>query len=395
MIIPRIKEAVLEARLKEPRRRIQVVAGPRQVGKTTLVQRVMGRIAMPAHFASADGPAPPGPAWIAQQWAIARELAPARRKSLLVLDEVQKVSGWSEAVKALWDEDTRQKRSMHVVLLGSSPLLLQRGLGESLAGRFERIRMGHWSYAEMRAAFGWSVEEFMFFGGYPGSAPYIRDRRRWAEYILQSLVETSITRDVLMMARVDKPALLRRLFDLASAYSGQELSLNKMLGQLQDAGNTSTLANYAELLEHAGMLTALEKFTNATVRTRSSTPKWQVLNNALLTARQGLTLSQARANGELWGRIAESAVGAHLADGRAEGLYELCYWRERDKEVDFVVKRGSKLTAIEVKSGRTRTAKAALDAFAAAHPTARMLLVGHGGISFADFLSQPPEKWVE
>lgn len=393
-IIERPKEAVLKARLKEPRRLIQVLAGPRQVGKTTLVHRVLEGLSMPSRYASADEPAPPGPAWIAQHWEIARSLVQGRRKAVLVLDEVQKVTGWSEAVKALWDEDTRAKRPLHVVLLGSSPLLWQRGMGESLAGRFERIRLGHWSYGGMREAFGWDIDQYLFHGGYPGSAPYIASTRRWANYVLGSLVETTITRDVLLMARVDKPALLRRLFDLASAYSGRELSLNKMLGQLQDAGNTSTLAGYAELLEHAGMLMGLQKYSAAEVRTRSTTPKWQVLNNALMTAGTGLTLAQAKKDGELWGRIVESAVGTHLADGHAEGRYELFYWRERDKEVDFVVKRGTKLTAIEVKSGRMRNAKAGLDAFLEAHGPARPLLVGGNGIQVEEFLAERPEKWI-
>ena len=394
MLIERPEEAVLKARLKEPRRLVQLLAGPRQVGKTTLIRRVMEASALPSHYASADEPAPPGPAWIAQHWELGRGLVAGRKKALLVLDEVQKVTGWSEAVKSLWDADTRTKTPLHVVLLGSSPLLLQRGMGESLAGRFECIRLGHWSFSEMHEAFGWDVDQYMFYGGYPGSAPYIANTKRWASYILRSLVETTITRDVLLMARVDKPALLRRLFDLASAYSGQELSYNKMLGQLQDAGNTSTLAGYAELLEHAGMLMGLQKFTHAEVRTRSTTPKWQVLNNALMTARLGMSVSQAKKNGELWGRIVESAVGSHLADGHAEGRYELFYWRERDKEVDFVVKCNGKITAIEVKSGRTRNARIALDAFLQANGDARLLLVGPGGVPLAEFLSAKPERWL-
>lgn len=394
MVIERHKEAVLKSRLKAPRRHIQLLAGPRQVGKTTLVHRVIEALDIPAHYASADGPSPPAATWVEQHWEIARSRVQGRRKALLVLDEVQKVQGWSDVVKALWDEDTRMKRSLQVVLLGSSPLLLQHGVHESLAGRFERIRMGHWTFPEMRAAFGWDLDEFLFHGGYPGSAPFISSRSRWSQYVLQSLVETTIARDILLMARVEKPALLRRLFDLAASYSGQELSLNKILGQLQDAGNTSTLANYADLLERAGMVMALQKYAGAEVRARSSTPKWLVMNNALMTARSGLTLAQAKRDGELWGRIVESAVGAHLADGHAEGRFELYYWRDRDREVDFVVKRGGKLTAIEVKTARTRQAKQGMEAFVAAHGKARLLLVGGGGIAVEEFLSNPPDHWI-
>jgi len=391
MLVHRQKEAILRNRITGPRRHIQLLAGPRQVGKTTLVQQVMEALDMPSHYASADGPVPPGAAWVEQHWQIARSKRTGRRKGLLVLDEVQKVEGWSDVVKSLWDEDTRAKLPLQVVLLGSSPLLLQRGVSESLAGRFERIRLGHWSFAEMHAAFGWELDQYLFHGGYPGSSSFVKDAKRWSQYVLHSLVETTVARDILLMARVDKPALLRRLFDLASGYSGQELSLNKIMGQIQDAGNTSTLANYADLLEQAGMVMGLQKYAAAEVRTRSSTPKWQVMNNALMNARSGMTLAQAKRDPERWGRIVESAIGAHLADGHADGRYELFYWRDRDKEVDFVVRRGDKLTAIEVKSGQPRHAKVGLEAFVAAHDKAKLLLVGGGGISVEEFLSKPPE----
>lgn len=394
MIIERTKFPNILKRLREPRRFIQVLAGPRQVGKTTLVHQLIDKLGIPAHYASADDPAPPGPAWIAQHWEIARALGKGNRNVLLVLDEVQKVTGWGDAVKALWDADTRGGTRLKVVLLGSSPLLLQRGMGESLTGRFERSRLGHWSFAEMRDAFGWDLDDWLFYGGYPGSASLIKDPERWSDYILGSLVETTVVRDLLMMTRVDKPVLLRRLFHLAAAYSGRELSLNKMLGQLTDAGNTSTLAGYADLLEQAGMLMGLQKYSSATVRTRSSTPKWQVLNNALFTAHLKMSAKEAREDPVLYGRIVESAVGAHLADGLADGLYELNYWRERDKEVDFVVNCGGKLTAIEVKSGKARTSAKGMDAFVAAHGQARLLLVGGSGIPLEEFLSMPPTHWI-
>jgi hypothetical protein len=231
----RAEARVLAARLAEPRRFVQVVAGPRQVGKTTLVRQVTDGLRCPVVTASADEPTLRGPDWIETQWEAAR-LRVAAGGAVLVLDEVQKIPGWSETVKRLWDEDTRRRANLRVVLLGSAPLLIQRGLTESLAGRFETIRLGHWSFVEMEAAFGWSLEQYVFYGGYPGAAPLVADPPRWTRYVLDALVETTISRDVLLLTRVDKPALLRRLFELGCRYSGQVLSYTKMLGQLHDAG---------------------------------------------------------------------------------------------------------------------------------------------------------------
>ncbi len=271
--------AELARRLTEPRRFIQVVTGARQVGKTTLVQQVTGSAGVPVRFASADEPTLRGNDWIAEQWEAAR-LAADRGDRVLVLDEVQKVVGWSESVKRHWDEDTRKRRPLKLVLLGSAPLLIQRGLSESLAGRFEVLHLPHWSLAEMRAAFGFSVEQFLYFGGYPGAAPLAGEPERWRRYVLDALVETTISRDVLLLTRVDKPALLRRLFELGCRYSGQVLSYTKMLGQLHDAGNTTTLAHYLDLLAAAGMLTGLRKYAGRALRQRASSPKLQVMNTA-------------------------------------------------------------------------------------------------------------------
>lgn len=390
----RPQAAVLAARLNEPRRFIQVVAGPRQVGKSTLVQQVAETLKLPVRYASADEPMLRGADWITQQWEAARLSIPAPGGAVLVLDEVQKIPAWSETVKRLWDEDTRAKRPLKVVLLGSAPLLITQGLTESLAGRFETIALSHWSYAEMRAAFGWSLDEFVFYGGYPGAAPLIAEPARWARYVLDSLIETSISRDVLLLTRVDKPALLRRLFELACRYSGQILSYTKMLGQLQDAGNTTTLAHYLELLAGAGMVCGLPKYAGDVARSRGSSPKLQVLNTALMTAASGLTLAQARADRELWGRLVESAVGAHLANAALRGECTLHYWRERNQEVDFIVQAGRRLTAIEVKSGRAPQAHAGTAAFAQAFKPQRSLLVGSDGIALEDFLTQPVHHWV-
>ncbi|MDE2047623.1 MAG: ATP-binding protein, partial [Betaproteobacteria bacterium] len=336
----RSQVAILAARLNEPRRFMQVVAGPRQVGKSTLVQQATQLLAQPVRSASADEPMLRGADWIAQQWDAARLSITGRAGAVLVLDEIQKIAGWSETVKRLWDEDTRAKRPLKVVLLGSAPLLIAQGLTESLAGRFETIAVSHWSLAEMRAAFGWSTDEFVFYGGYPGAAPLIGEPQRWARYVLDSLIETSISRDVLLLTRVDKPALLRRLFELACRYSGQVLSYTKMLGQLQDAGNTTTLAHYLELLAGAGMVCGLPKYAGDAARSRGSSPKLQVLNTALMTAASGYGLAQARDDREFWGRLVESAVGAHLANAAMRGECALHYWRERNHEVDFIVQAG-------------------------------------------------------
>ncbi len=385
--------AVLAARLHEPRRFIQVVAGPRQVGKSMLVQQVAERLDFPVRYASADEPMLRGVEWIVQQWEAAR-LSAGPAVAVLALDEIQKVPGWSETVKRLWDEDTRAKRPLQVVLLGSAPLLIAQGLTESLAGRFEVIFLPHWSYAEMRAAFGWSLEAFVFYGGYPGAAPLIGEPARWARYILDSLIETSISRDVLLLTRVDKPVLLRRLFELACRYSGQVLSYTKMLGQLQDAGNTTTLAHYLELLAGAGMVCGLPKYAGDVARSRGSSPKLQVLNTALMTAACGYTLSDAHADSEFWGRLVESAVGAHLAGAALCGDCRLHYWRDGNHEVDFIVQAGRRLTAIEVKSGRAPLAHPGTAAFAQAFKPQRCLLVGGDGIALEDFLSQPVQHWI-
>ena len=388
--------ATMAARLAEPRRFLHVVAGPRQVGKTTLVQQVMAESERPQVFVTADEPALRDTAWLAAQWDRARVLAQdaGKQGAVLALDEVQKIPDWSETVKRLWDEDTRHRCPLRVVLLGSAPLLMQRGLSESLAGRFEALQLPHWSFTEMRTAFGFTLEQYLYFGGYPGAAPLANDPERWRRYVLDALVETTIARDVLLLTRVDKPALLRRLFDLGCRYSGQVLSYTKMLGQLHDAGNTTTLAHYLELLAGAGMLTGLSKYSGKAVRSRGSSPKLQVFNTALLTAQSGLTPAEARIDREFWGRLTESAVGAHLANAAASGGCEVFYWREGNREVDFVVRKGRTVVGIEVKSGRAPLAHSGLAAFTEAFKPKRTLLVGGDGIPVEEFLSRPVTDWL-
>ena len=393
----REQAGTLAARLSEPRRFLQIVAGARQVGKTTLVGQVLSRLNIPSVFVSADEPTVGDTAWLAAQWERGRLAAAdvGKAGAVLVLDEVQKIPRWSETVKRLWDEDSRVRRPLKVVLLGSAPLLMQQGLTESLAGRFEVVHLPHWSLAEMRAAFGFSLEEYLYFGGYPGAAPLVKDPQRWRRYLLDALIETTISRDVLLMTRVDKPALLRRLFELGCRYSGQVLSYTKMLGQLQDAGNATTLAHYLELLGGAGMLTGLQKYAGKAVRQRGSSPKLQVMNTALMTAQSGFSPGEARTDREFRGRLVESALGAHLANAAASGACDLFYWRERNREVDFVVRAGRTVIAIEVKSGRAPGAFPGLGAFAEAFKPKRTLLVGGDGISLEEFLTKPVEHWLQ
>lgn len=381
-------------RLREPRRFIQVLAGPRQVGKTTLVQQAMAELTMSCHYASADDAATGSAIWLEQQWDIGRLRARQDGGALLVLDEIQKVPLWSGVVKRLWEEDSRTATDLKVILLGSSQLLLAQGLTESLAGRFEVVPVRHWSFPEMQEAFDLSLEQFLFFGGYPGAAPLIDDRQRWGRYIVDSLIESTISRDILMMTRVDKPALLRRLFKLGCDYSGQMLSYQKMMGQLQDVGNTTTLAHYLDLLEGAGMLAGLQKYAGQSVRSRASSPKLQVLNTALLSSQSPYDLATAMEQRDWWGRLVESAVGAHIMNGIVGTDIECFYWREGSLEVDFVLLRGGMVAAIEVKSSRSKETLPGMEAFARAFNPQRKLLVGAQGIAVAEFLSVPVETWL-
>jgi hypothetical protein len=356
-----------------------------------MVQQVVETLDLPARFASADEPTLRGSGWIEQQWEAARLEDP---EGVLVLDEIQKIPNWSETIKRLWDEDTRRRRKLKVVLLGSAPLLIAQGLTESLAGRFELIVLSHWSFAEMREAFGWSLDEYLFYGGYPGAAPLITEPDRWRRYILDSLIETAISRDVLLLTRVDKPALLRRLFELACRYSGQIFSYTKMLGQLHDAGNTTTLAHYLDLLEGAGMVRGIPKFAGDVARSRGSSPKLQVFNTALLTATSGITIDEANRDREFRGRLLESAIGAHLANAAMRSECTLYYWREQNREVDFVARAGSTVTAIEVKGGRSSLIHPATAAFVQAFKTRRTLLVGGDGVAVDQFLARPVAHWL-
>lgn len=380
-------------RLKEPRSFIQVLMGPRQVGKSTLVGQVLDKLDIPGIFVSADAVAGSEEGWLQQQWEAARlQLkSTGAPEFILAIDEIQKITNWSEVVKKLWDEDTRSKQNIKVILLGSSRLLLQQGLTESLAGRFETSYLGHWSFAEMEQAFGVTAEQYVWFGGYPGAAVLMRDEDRWKKYVNDALIETSISKDILMLTRVDKPALLRKLFELGCLYSGQILSYTKIVGQLQDAGNTTTLAHYLQLLGTAGLLAGIEKFTGEQLRHRASSPKFQVHNTALLTAQQGDSLKDVIAKPDVWGRWVEAAIGAHLVNNQLSEGYTVHYWRHRNDEVDFVLERKGKVVGIEVKSGAVQKASG-MEAFKRMHEPDKILLVGNSGIPWQEFLKMSPAQ---
>ena len=378
----------LNSRIKESRSKIQVISGPRQVGKSTLVKQVLQDTDIPYMFVSADNVDSGNTGWIGEVWSTARARmkAAGAEQFLLVIDEVHKVNNWSEAVKKEWDEDTFNDLELKVVILGSSRLLLKDGLTESLAGRYELIRMPHWSYAEMRDAFNLDLDRYIYFGGYPGGAKYVEDERRWRRYIKDSIVAPAIERDVLMTKTVYKPALMKQLFEVGCAYSGKELSLNKMLGQLQDAGNVTTLAGYLTTLDESRLLCGMHKYARDNARKYNSAPKLMVYNTALFSVQSGMSFNKTLTSPIAWGRWVESAVGAFLLNMADEYDYKLFYWREREDEVDFVIDAEDKLVAIEVKSGR-RTNNQGLSEFKKRYNPDYSFVVGSGGVPVEEFLS--------
>ena len=382
----------LTSRLKEIRKFIQIVVGPRQTGKTTAVLQALRGLDIQTHFVSADDPNLVSAEWLCNEWEQARALAKTG-ECILIVDEIQKINKWSSIVKLLWDEDNRMNVPLKVVLTGSSSLLLQKGLSESLMGRFEMLYSPHWSYTECKEAFGYSLDDFLFFGGYPGAASLIDDESRWARYMGTSIVEPTISQDILMMEEVRKPALLRALFMLGSGYSSQELSFTKILGQLQDAGNTITLSHYLDLLGKANMLTGLQNYSGSQIRTRKSSPRFMVYDTSLMTYSDGANRRRLLDNPTNKGRLIESAVGAYLlARGREEG-FEVYWWRKRSNEVDFVIKQGNRLTAIEVKSGRVKKSGGSL-VFKQLYPEALSLIIGSANLGLEDFLSGKKQLFI-
>ncbi|MBO5085948.1 MAG: ATP-binding protein [Paludibacteraceae bacterium] len=383
----------IKNRLNEPRSFIQVLYGPRQVGKTTLIKQVLDEISAPFLFATADDIIGADGVWLRTTWNEARlKIKTAKYTDfVLVIDEIQKIENWSEIIKKEWDSDTFNDIPIKLVILGSSSLLIQKGLTESLAGRFEAIAITHWSFTEMNEAFDFDIDDYIWFGGYPGSAKLIKDEERWKQYIRTSLIETSISRDILMLSQIEKPALLRRLFNIGCSYSAQILSLTKVQGELMEKGNITTLSNYLSLLKSAGLLCGLEKFSGDIIRTRSSKPKFQVFNNALISAQSELTKDMAKNDHKLWGRLVESAIGMHLLNKTYTENFNLYYWNENSNEVDFVIEKGDKIIGIEVKSGKDSTNNGMAIFESKFHPTA-LYTVGTNGIPIEDFLRSNPSN---
>ena len=417
----RDQKAILVSRLREEPRRLIIVTGPRQAGKTTMVSQALrefhGRMVFadrpvdsmadrrlidPLGLTAAEDATRFSPdrdeQWLIREWTNARrKLAESESGYILAIDEVQKIPNWSEIVKGLWDEDRYNDIPLHVILLGSAPLLMQSGMSESLAGRFETIELNHWSYPEMSELADIDLAQYIYFGGYPGAAPYINinDVTRWRDYIHNSLIKPNIERDILAMERVDKPALLKTLFELSAQYSGRILSYTKLQGNLHDAGNTTTLARYLVLLENAGLVAGLPKYAGSVLRRRSSSPKLIVLNTALMSALSDYSFSEACADRTFWGRIAESAVGAHLFNTLPSGG-KLYYWREQNSEVDFVLGRGQRLVAFEVKTGARSATDTGFLAFQRKfNASVRQISVGDGGVPLAEFLATPASHWLD
>ncbi len=405
---------VLVDRLHEPVERIIAIFGPRQCGKTTMVRQALEKVSYPFRYEAVDLPEQPtvepiqpaaskAPAsavqrdavWLARVWReCSAEARRVNKKHVLVLDEVQKIPQWSEAVKGLWDADRASGCPLHVVILGSAPMRMQSGLTESLAGRFESIRATHWSFTEMRDAFGFDCDEFVFYGGYPGAASSRNNFVRWRDYVQNALIKPHLERDILDLVRIDKPALLRQLFELGCLYSGQELSYKKMCGQLEDAGHESTLARYLKFLSDAGLVTGLFKHANKPILWRSSSPKLNVLNMALMSAVVGDSFNDARADRSHWGRVVESTVGAHLIN-TASSVTDVRYWRDGDEEIDFVLQQGPRLVGIEVKAGRRGPRRSSIESFERRFSAAPTIVVSDTDVQLEEFLLRPADHWLE
>jgi len=378
---------ILRNRLEENTNLIQILSGTRQVGKTTLVEQLLQYINFPYQFSTADNVPSSDSNWISVQWETARvKLKTSGAASvLLIIDEVQKIDNWSDAVKKEWDEDRRKNINVKVILLGSSALLIDKGLTESLTGRFEIIFLPHWDYYEMHEAFGFTEDQYLYFGSYPGSAALIHDEKRWKDYILNSIIETTISKDIVMLTNIKKPALLKNLFEVGCMYSSQILSYTKIIGNLSDKGNTITLSHYQFLLDKIWFISGLQKYSGSKISLRNSIPKWNVYNNAFFSVYSNLSPKDCEPGSAIYGRLVESAIGSYLLNQCRISNISLYYWREGNYEVDFVLKKGSKLISLEVKSGTMRNNEGQLQ-FANRFKTFKTIVVSNDTISWKEFI---------
>jgi predicted AAA+ superfamily ATPase len=351
----------LHKRLQADNGLLQVLLGPRQVGKTTTVLDYLERQFSGAyHYVSADQELHTGDAWIRQHWDLA-----LHKDYLLVIDEIQKCENWSETIKSLWDTAKKNKKRVRCVLLGSSSLKIQKGLTESLTGRFQLTYAHHWNVRESQDGFGIDFETFLKFGGYPGSYRFLEAQEEWRAYVTLSIIATVIEKDILQFHTVRSPALFKQAYEIISAYPAMEVSYNKLLGQLQSRGNVELIKHYLELYQGAFLIRTLEKFSDNTIRIKGSSPKIIPLAPCLYYVNH-----LGEYDHDERGHVFEAMVGAQLVR-TGEALY---YWREGHLEVDFVVKRGRNLWAIEVKSGRRKRVEG-VNAFKKRHPTSKSVII--------------------
>lgn len=390
MLYERQQLSILKDRMAEPRRRIQIIMGPRQVGKSTLVGQFADGTNVSFDLFSADGVNRYDTQWIPAHWQQARMKMDQNEESehILIIDEIQKILGWSEQVKKEWDTDTRQKRNLKVILLGSSRILLEKDLNESLEGRFETIKMGFWEWQEMRDAFGFTMQEYIYFGGFPGLAPDIKDEDRWRSLMEDTIITPILTRDILEIEEIRNPALLRQVFELACIESAREFSLTKMQGTM-NRGTVPTIKTYLNILDQTMTVKPIQKYSPSPVKEKNSVPKMQVYNSAFRN-RYGLyTFKEAVMDATEWGRQVESAVGAFLSNRSILDGFDLLYWRdEKKKECDFVLKKGQALVAIEVKSKSADDTKG-FEEFKRLYENhiSSALIVGPEGFPLEDFFS--------
>lgn len=378
--IHRFFTRTLESRLEGDLNFMQVVLGPRQVGKTTGLQQIIKRWRGTSLMVTADEVAVPNAEWLTLHWKRARQIG---KGTLLVIDEVQKIQNWQSVIKFLFDQD-RPRRLLKIVLLGSASLSIQSGLAKSLAGRFEVIPAHHWNLAECNDAFGWRLTEYLMYGGYPAGAELVADIGRWQDFMRESITEPVLIKDILGLSAVAKPALFRQTFALAMTHPAREISLQKILGQLQESGNVTTIKHYLELLEGAFLLKALQKYSGSEIRKKGSSPKLVPLNTALIHAFRDPQTVETDPN--WYGRVFGAAVGGALAKSKGQ----LFYWRQGKFEVDYVLELDGRIYAIEVKSGRRYYARG-LEKFLSLFPQSIPLIItpeNCGDLLEADVVNQ-------